>query len=213
MNDLGLRRRAGPEVQDSKRYRELKAAGSAGSRIEIEHSLAMLNVRLVRMSVEDDGKACGSWIEMQSSEIVKQIQVVVLKDEDVCCRQATARAGAIDVAADCVDRRSFGQGLEDFVLSYVAEVQNPVDLRKGRDHLGAQETVCVTYDAEFHRSEPKTWYHFFLRGSSVSELRNGSTTWRNLPGFFGSSMARQYVSIQLRCHCQPLGAPTEFFSR
>lgn len=181
----------GRDIQKADCHRQFKAPRPAGTGIEEEYAFATLDMRLMRVSVENCREARRGGIEAQRAEIVQKVEVLLFEKEHVGHGQATARPRAVNVASDGVNRSYFSEFFENGVFADVAEMQDVVDGGKRRDHFGAEEPMSVTHDTDLHSLEPKRWYHFFARGFSPSAWRNGSTIWRKLPGFFGSSMARQ----------------------
>ena len=79
------------------------------------------------MAVENGGEFRGSGVEVESAEVVEQVNIVALEEQDVGFRQAAAGAGAIDVAAHRVNRGDLGEGFEDGWIADIAEVKDVLD--------------------------------------------------------------------------------------
>lgn len=166
---------------------EVEAAGATGAGVEVEDAFAVFDEGLVGVSEEDGRKFGGGGVEVERVEIVEQVEVVALEEEDVGFRQAAAGAGAVDVAADGVDGGDLLKGFEDGGAADVAEVEDVLNSGENGRHFRAQKPVGVADDADFHlrpNVEPD-------EGSADCGSSRGSATLRSVPGFLGSSMARQ----------------------
>lgn len=111
----------------------------------------MLDSGAVRVAVEDCGEFCVVRIEAQRREIVQKVDVVAFEEKNIGFRQMACGAGAVDVAADCVDWSNFRERLEDRPIADVAEMENVVHASQSRRHFRTEKTVGVANNADFHR--------------------------------------------------------------
>ncbi len=63
------------------------------------------------MAVKNRGELCGDWIEVESAEVVEEVEVASFEEQDISFRQTAARACAIDVASDRMNRRDLQPGI------------------------------------------------------------------------------------------------------
>jgi hypothetical protein len=156
---------------------EFEAARAAGAGIEIEHTPAMSDVRLVRVAVENRRKPGRGGVEVQGLHIVQHVEVVALKQEDLCFGQTAAGPGAIDVAADGGDGRDGGERLEDFRIADIAKMKDAFDAVERRQDFRAKESVGIADDTQLHRPKLNRSDQRLL-DSVVSGRWTGSIIWR-----------------------------------
>ena len=104
MHDLCFQLGPGVDAQQTDRNRELESSRSTRAGVEVEYSLALLDHGPVRMATENGGELRSCGVEMERPDIVQQIEVVIFEEQNVRFRKAATWAGAVDVAAHCVDR-------------------------------------------------------------------------------------------------------------
>ncbi len=138
------------EMQKADCDRQLEAVWPAGAWIEVEHSLMAPDCRLVRMAIEYSGElGCGR-VKMERTDIVEKVDVTSLDKQDFRFRQARARTRLIDVATYRGYGSDFAEGIENFRVSNVAEVQDCLDSFQRREDFGAQEAVRIADNANLH---------------------------------------------------------------
>lgn len=108
----------------------------------------MADLGFVGVAVEDGGEFGGGGVEAEVPNIVKHVDVGAFKEHDFSFGQAAAAACAVDVAADGGERRDGGEGVEDFGVADVAEVEDGVDALEKGENFGAEQAVGVTEDGD-----------------------------------------------------------------
>jgi len=155
VNDLGLKvsmRAALRDREQPHRHRQPEPPRPARARIEVEHAFLRIEVGHVGVAVQHRGKFGRRGIEVQGLQVVQHINVAVLDEDHLGFGQFGAGALAVHVAAHGGYRRDLGEFGEDGVLTDVAEVKDLIDAFEGRGDLGAEKSVGVADDAEFHGS-------------------------------------------------------------
>ena len=171
--------------------RQFKPARSAGTGIEIKYALMPADARLMRMSVEHRRELGRCWIKVQSVHIVKHINVLALEQHYFSGGQSAAGSAAIYIAADSGDRRYFFQRFQYLRIADIPQVQNVLDPCKCGNDFRTKQSMRVADHSDLHRPKLNRSDQRFLGAVADSGVITGSTIWRGLPGFCGSSIAMQ----------------------
>jgi hypothetical protein len=134
---------------------EIESFWTAGAGVEIKHALAMFDAGPVGVAVEHGGESRSDGVKVKRSDVVKKIKIVVLEIEDVSFRQTAAWAGAVNIAADCVDGSDMGQGFENCGAADVAQMEDVFDACESGQHFRAKQTVGIADDTDLHRPREK----------------------------------------------------------
>ena len=85
--------------------------GAAG--VEEQHAGTAFDQRLVRMAEDHRVTPLGGGVEVQSGDVVAEMELPSGDGDGSCFRQVVGPVVAVDIAADGKQRRDRGQGFED----------------------------------------------------------------------------------------------------
>lgn len=118
--------------------RQLKPARPRASRVDVEYAIALGLPRLMGMPADDDVEAGGSRIQVQSLDIVKNIE----EDRARFCyggiRQIASPVSLIDVSTYRDDGRKFSQSCKNLRLANISCVDDQVGAAKCIQRLRTQ---------------------------------------------------------------------------
>ena len=142
---------------------------------------------------EDGGKPGGCGVKVQSRAVMQHVQIVPLEEDYVRFGQLAAGTGAINVAANRMDRCDAGEVLQYLAVAHISHVKDVLTACQCGACFGTEQSVCITQEAEPHRLKLRIWGQrmngFFF---CVSQGRaNGLLICRRVPGRAGSSSAMQ----------------------
>ena len=112
------------DLNASNRDRELEAARPCTSRIQIQDSLALLDLRPMRVAADDHSEPGGTRVQIELCRVVQHIEEYSAGLHDLgICKFWSPRAFVV-IAAHRNDRADLPQRLEDFRRADVASMQD-----------------------------------------------------------------------------------------
>ncbi len=136
--------------QQPHRHRQLKPSRPARARIEVEHALAFVEVRHMRVAEEHGAKLPGCWVQVQRVQVVEHVDVAAIEKQDIGFRKFTAWAFAVHVPPNRGHRGDLGQLLQNRRLAHIAEVQDALDSGQRRRNLRPQQAMGIADHADSH---------------------------------------------------------------
>lgn len=149
-NDLRQQPAIGFNRQNPDSDGQIEAPRTAGTGIEIENICVLLDMRTVGVAVQHGRKLCRGRVEPESRTVMQQIEIVALKEEDICLRKPAARTAPVIVAANGMYGCNLCKVCKDTGLAHIAEVQDMIHVGQGGRYFRAQEPVGIADDPEFH---------------------------------------------------------------
>jgi len=143
------------DVEQPDGHGQVKPSRATRAGIEIEHTFLRVEIRHVRVAVEDGCEFCGCGIEVEGLEVVEHVEVKggvrgILNEGDFGLGKPGAGTIMVDVAPNRGDGSDLCEFIEDRGFAHVAKVEDSVDsLQRGGD-FGPEETVGIADDAEEH---------------------------------------------------------------
>jgi len=114
-------------VQQRKGNRKLKAAWASAAGVQIEHTIAMDDGRLVGVPADNDSNLRGAGIDFEIVERVQHVNETAVELNGLSGGKLSAWAVLVDITSDSSDRRNFAQGIEDVWITYIACVQDSLE--------------------------------------------------------------------------------------
>jgi hypothetical protein len=133
-------------------WRQVEAPGP--SRAWIDHSSSVLPEDQLAVSVAVDnyvgaGIALEQLLRLRPAQLMAVAHVQTeLSERTFKCQWKVRVAGDVTVTGHGVDGRDYAELEQDVVVADVAGVQDHIDPGERRVNAGAQQAVCVGYEAE-----------------------------------------------------------------
>ena len=121
--------------------REPARAGAAG--IQVEHAVAPLCPRAVRVSEDHRGEAGGHGVEVERGPVVQHVKLQAARLDHVGDRQRRGPDRGVDVATHRQGRSDLAQAIEDLARADIAGVQDQIRALQGVEGLSPQQPVRV----------------------------------------------------------------------
>jgi hypothetical protein len=151
-------------------YGEFEAAGSCAAGVQVEHTGAVLDARLMGVAADHHSNAGGSGVDVNPMFGVDEVEKLPGQFYDVGGRKIGAQAVGVDVAADGGDRCEFAQDVQNIWIADVPGMQDVVDSGQGLEGLRPQQAVGIRNDSDLHRARASLGkFERLQRGVALAE--------------------------------------------
>ena len=158
------------QIQTRHGNRQLKPAWSSTSRVDVEDAIALEFSRLMGVAADDDMESGGRGIQVESVQIVQNVEENPTRFRDRCFRQGARPIRLIYVSTNGNKGSEFSQRIENFRFADVTGVKNQLRTAKRFKGLRAQQPMSIRDQANSCRRRRRSLHEEILMlGSSAAK--------------------------------------------
>src|ERR1017187_319108 len=177
-------------------HRKIEAARPGAARVQVEHALALLNLRAMRVPTHHHRDPRGLRTKVKVGDRMHQVEIAPAQLHHIAGRQRPAHAAHVHIAAYRRQRSDPAQFVQNQRVAHVSRVQNMVHADQRLNRLRPQQPMRVGDDSD-GQGLPRAFHH----SPVVSRMRGSRKSRSASPMKLNESTASMTASAGTITRC------------